>query len=68
MLSERLQIVVERLADLPDDAQVELAARIGAWLSDREWDALLDDPRGDAFVTELMREAQAGPLYPWPGK
>ncbi|HUY77597.1 MAG TPA: hypothetical protein VMV29_12565 [Ktedonobacterales bacterium] len=68
MLNEKLQAVVERLADLPGDAQDELAAQIEAWLLDRQWDALLEDPIGDAFIAELKHEAQAGPLYPWPGK
>jgi len=68
MLNEKLRATVEHLADLPGDEQEQLAAQIEAWLSDRQWDALLEDPRGDAFVAQLIEEAKAGPLYPWPGE
>jgi predicted negative regulator of RcsB-dependent stress response len=67
MLAKNLSAVIKRLAQVPDDAQDEMATLIEAWLSDRQWDALLEDPRGDAFVAQLMTAAAAGPYYPWPG-
>ena len=59
---------IERMAELSDKEQAQLAAQIEAWLPDRTWDALLEDPHGDAVVAELMREAQDSSFYPWPGK
>lgn len=67
MLNEKLQMAVERLSNLPSEEQAQRAAQIESWLADRQWDALLEDPRGDAFVAELMREAATGPLFSWPG-
>ncbi len=36
------------------------------WDDEAEWDALIEDPRGDAFVAELFEQAQRGPFRPFP--
>lgn len=66
MLIEKLREAVEHAAELPLTEQEQLAAAIDTWLAEKQWDNALEDPRGDAFVAELMQEAHDGPLYPWP--
>ena len=66
MLNEKLQAAIDEAATLSPEAQEELAAQIESWLADARWDALLEDPRGDAFVAELFEQAQKGPFRPFP--
>ena len=58
MLNEKLQAAIDEAATLSPEAQEALAAQIESWLADARWDALLEDPRGDAFVAELFQQAQ----------
>jgi len=66
MLNEKLQAAINEPATLSPEAQEELAVQIESWLADSRWDALLEDPRGDAFVAELFQQAQKGPFRPFP--
>jgi hypothetical protein len=59
-----MEAAINDAATLPPEAQEALAARIESWLADARWDALLEDPRADAFVAELFREAREGPTHP----
>jgi hypothetical protein len=61
-----LQAAINEAATLSPEAQEELAAQIESWLADGRWDALLEDPRGDAFVAEFFEQAQKGPFRPFP--
>lgn len=66
MLNEKLQAAIDEAATLSPEAQEELAAQIESWLADARWDALLEDPREDAFVAELFQQARKGPFRPFP--
>lgn len=66
MLNEKLQAAINEAATLSPEAQEALAAQIESWLADARWDALLEDPRGDAFVAELFEQARKGPFRPFP--
>jgi hypothetical protein len=57
-----LQAAINEAATLSPEAQKELAAQIESWLADGRWDALLEDPRGDAFVAEFFEQAQKGAI------
>jgi hypothetical protein len=58
-MTERLQHVLERVRDLPDDEQDHLAALLEEELDEREWDALLDKPGSRTFVKRLVEEGKA---------
>jgi hypothetical protein len=57
-LTERLQRVVEQMAQLSEQEQNDLAARIEADLEeDRRWAAAMDDPH-DLVLDHLLAEAK----------
>lgn len=68
MLTERLQRVVEQMAQLSEQEQDDLAARIEADLEeDSRWAAAMDDPH-DLVLDQLLAEAKQDIAGPRPGR
>jgi hypothetical protein len=59
---EELRRVIEEMQQQPEDAQRDLAKRIEEWLAEeeeeREWDALVSSPTGQAALERLVAEAR----------
>ena len=66
VLIERLQTVVDHLAQLPAEQQERLAEEIEDILDEALWDAQFADPRSEAFFDTLVAEAQQRLLRPFP--
>ena len=66
MLTEKLQSVVNNMAQLPPEQQEKLAEQIADILDEALWDAQFADPRSEAFFDELVAEAEQRPLRPFP--
>ena len=66
MLTEKLQSVVDDMAQLPPEQQEQLAEQIADILDEALWKAQFADPRSEAFFDELVAEAKQGPLRPFP--
>lgn len=66
MLIERLQTVVDTMAQLAPEQQERLADALEDVLDEALWDAQFADPRSEAFFDELAAEARRGPLHPFP--
>jgi ElaB/YqjD/DUF883 family membrane-anchored ribosome-binding protein len=63
LLAARLQRVVEQLAQLSEQEQDDLAARIEADLEeDRRWAAAMDDPR-DLVLDQSLAAAKQAEYY-----
>lgn len=65
-LSERIKQLTESAAELPEDVQDELAARLAIELDNAIWDAQLRDDANLEPFAELIEEARRGPWLPWP--
>lgn len=66
MMTEQLKALMERIEQLPPDAQKKLAEEIEDILDDAEWRALLSDPRSGPVLDELIAQARRSPRRPWP--
>ncbi len=66
MLIERLQSVVDLLAQLPSEQQERLAEELEDIIDEALWDAQFADPRSEAFFDTLVAQAKRGPLLPFP--
>jgi hypothetical protein len=69
MITDRLRTALDSAADIPPEAQDQLAARIEAWLDaldDALWDQQFADPRSQAVFAGLAAQAQRGPFLPFP--
>jgi hypothetical protein len=66
MLIERLQSVVDHLAQFSSEQQERLAEEIEDIIDEALWDAQFADPRSQAFFDTLAPEAKQGPLRPLP--
>lgn len=56
-MTEQLQLAIEALRRLPDDAQDAIAARILEEIEEQEWDAIVSKPHVRARLRELGRQA-----------
>jgi DNA phosphorothioation-dependent restriction protein DptG len=59
-MTEQLRKIYETIAQLPDEAQNQLAARIGAILEEfdeQAWDAIVSQPHVQQRLRELGQEA-----------
>ena len=57
---DTLKRIFDRLERLPKDEQAEIARRIEPLIEDaddRKWDELLATPESDAFIAQLIAEA-----------
>ncbi len=57
---DTLRRLIERLEQLPEDEQAEIARRIEPIIEDadeRKWDELLATPESDAFIAQLIAQA-----------
>ena len=66
MLIERLQTVVEHMAQLPQPQQEYLAEQIEDIIDEALWDAQFADPDSEKFFDELVAQAQQSPHLPFP--
>lgn len=66
MMTDHMKALIERIGQLPPDAQQKLAEEIEDILDDEEWRALLADPRSGPVLDELIAQAKRSPKRPWP--
>lgn len=66
MMTEQLKALIDRIEQLPPDAQKKLAEEIEDILDDAEWHALLADPRSGPVLDDLIAQAKRSPKRPWP--
>ena len=66
MMTDHLKALIERIGQLPPDAQQKLAEEIEDILDDDEWRALLADPRSGSVLDDLIAQAKRSPRRPWP--
>ncbi len=66
MLIERLQSVVDHLAQLTVEQQEQLAQQLEDTLDEALWNAQFADPRAEGFFDELVTQASQTPLLPFP--
>ena len=59
---EELRRVFEQIQQQPEQAQRDIALRIEEWLAEqeeeREWDAIIGSPQGQAALERLAEEAR----------
>jgi hypothetical protein len=60
MLIERLQSVVDHLAQFSSEQQERLAEEIEDIIDEALWDAQFADPRSEAFFDTLVAQAKRG--------
>jgi hypothetical protein len=69
-VNARLEAAVQSAAQLPDELQAEIAARIEEEMDDLAWKAQLNDPRSQAVLDQLEAQLDAdiaaGAVYHWP--
>ena len=58
MLSARLKAAIDSAAQLPPDAQEKIAAQLESALATALWDADLNDPENDEWLSEWIAEAR----------
>jgi hypothetical protein len=58
MMTEQLKALMDRIEQLPPDAQKNLAEEIEDILDDAEWHALLADPRSGPVLDGLIAQAK----------
>lgn len=66
MITEHLKALMDRIEQLPPDAQNELAEEIEDILDEAEWRALLSDPRSGPVLDDLIAQAKRSPRRVWP--
>lgn len=66
MLTDKLQLVIDDMAQLKPEQQDKLAEQIADIVNEALWDAHFTDPCSEAFFDELVAEAKQGPLRPFP--
>ncbi len=70
MLSERLKSALEHAAQLPPEVQDKVAAHFELAITNAQWDADLNYPANDLWLSEWITEAQADEIpecsKPWP--
>lgn len=54
MLSARLKAAIDSAAQLPPDAQEKLAAQLESAIANAHWDADLNDPENDDWLSEWI--------------
>lgn len=66
MLTHRLREAIQNASHLPPDEQDALAAKIESAVKDALWDALLNDPRSDALLQQMIEDAEKEEALPFP--
>lgn len=66
MLTERLKAAIDSVAQLPPDAQEKVAAQLESVIANALWDADLNDPDNDAWLSEWIAEAKQDETVDFP--
>ncbi len=66
MMTDHMKSLIERIGQLPPDAQQKLAEEVEDILDDEEWRALLADLRSGPVLDDLISQAKRSPKRPWP--
>jgi hypothetical protein len=66
MLSARLKAAIDSAARLPPDAQEKLATQLESAIANALWDADLNDPENDEWLSEWIEEARQDETVDFP--
>jgi hypothetical protein len=66
MLTERLKAAIDSAAQLDPQAQEKVAAQLESAIANARWDADLDDPQNDAWLSEWIAEAREDETVDFP--
>lgn len=66
MLSERLQAAIQSASQLPPEAQDKVAAQLESAITNALWDADLNDPDNDKWLSGWVAEARQDDTVDFP--
>ena len=66
MLTERLKAAIEHAAQLDPESQEKVAAQLESAIANANWDADLNDPQNDAWLSEWIAEARQDETIDFP--
>ena len=66
MLTERLRAAIDNAAQLAPEAQEKVAAQLESAIANARWDADLNDPQNDAWLSEWIAEARGDQTVDFP--
>jgi hypothetical protein len=66
MLTERLKAAIDSAAQLDPEAQEKVAAQLESAIANARWDADLNDPQNDAWLSEWIAEARQDETVDFP--
>jgi len=65
-MTKQLEKAINQVSNLPDDLQDEVAEKISEYISNVEWEKLLDHPKSEILLkkmkAETIKEIEAGEI------